>query len=262
MFNIEVRFLGGLSSSQQQVFQEASERWSQIITGDLPSVLVDGEVIDDVLIEARGDFIDGEGGVLGRAGPTQLRSGSLLPAKGVMEFDSDDLVRQEQEGSLISTIIHEMGHVLGLGTIWSSKGFLVGCSGTINSPNPIYTGVNAQREFATLINEQTPQPVPVANQGGPGTRCGHWRENVFGNELMTGFLDTGLNPVSRLTIAALEDLGYEVNYDAADAFQLPTSLQLAMMGINADFPHSRQCSMCGATRRGVQPIILPESSYV
>ena len=36
------------------------------------------------------------------------------------------------------------------------------------------------------------------------------------NELMTGFLGTGRNPLSRMTVAALQDLGYEVNYDAAE----------------------------------------------
>lgn len=262
MFNIEVRFLGGLTTSQQRIFEQAAERWSQIITGDLPSVRVDGEIVDDILIEAQGVFIDGPGGVLGQAGPTQLRPGSLLPAKGFMEFDTADIIRQEQDGSLINTIVHEIGHVLGIGTVWSLKNFLVGCSSDINFPDPVYLGEKAQEEFATLIGEATPQPVPVANRGGPGTRCGHWREGVFGNELMTGFLDTGSNPLSRLTIATLEDLGYEVNYDAADTYQIPTALQLAIMGINADFPHARQCSMCGATRRGTQPIILPESCYV
>lgn len=262
MFNIEVKFLGGLTSSQQLIFQQAAERWSQVITGDLPSIDVDGEVVDDVLIEAQGTFIDGPEGVLGQAGPTQLRPGSFLPAKGIMEFDTGDLIRQEQDGSLIDTIIHEMGHVLGIGTIWSMKDFLVGCSGNTNSPNPVYLGENAQREFSRLIDEQNPQPVPVANRGGPGTRCGHWREDVFGNELMTGFLNAGVNPLSRLTIASLEDLGYEVDYEAADDYQLPTSLQLAMMGINASLPHSRQCSMCGLSRRGIQPIILPKSSYL
>ena len=34
--------------------------------------------------------------------------------------------------------------------------------------------------------------------------------SVFGNELMTGFLNAGRNPLSRLTIAALQDMGYEV----------------------------------------------------
>lgn len=263
MFNLEVRFLGGLTLSQQSIFQQAAERWSEIIIGDLPSISVDGEIVDDVLIEAQGVFIDGPGMVLGRAGPTSLRPGSLLPAKGIMEFDTADLIRQEQEGSLINTIIHEMGHVLGIGTIWSNKGFLVGCSSTVNFPNPVYTGENAQREFASLIDDITPQPVPVANRGGPGTRCGHWREDIFGNELMTGFLNPGTNPISRLTIAALEDLGYEVNYEAADAYLLPTSLELAIMGINSDIPHSRQCSMCGGgTRRDLQPVVLPESSYV
>ena len=159
-------------------------------------------------------------------------------------------------------IENEIGHVLGIGTICSLKNFLRGCSSGMNFPNPVYLGENAQREFATLIEEGTSRPVPVANRGGQGTRCGHWREDVFGNELMTGFLDTGSNPLSRPTIGALEDLGYEVNYEAADVYQIPTSLQLAIMGINADFPHSRECSMCGATRRGNQPIILPDSCYV
>ena len=31
MFNIEVRFLGGLTSSQQLIFQRAAERWLQIL---------------------------------------------------------------------------------------------------------------------------------------------------------------------------------------------------------------------------------------
>lgn len=35
MFNIEVRFLGGLTSSQQSIFKQAAERWSEIIVGEL-----------------------------------------------------------------------------------------------------------------------------------------------------------------------------------------------------------------------------------
>ncbi len=50
---------------------------------------------------------------------------------------------------------------------------------------------------------------------------------------MTGFLNAGDNPLSRMTIAALEDMGYEVNYDAADAFGLPSALRLAELGVVA-----------------------------
>ena len=51
---------------------------------------------------------------------------------------------------------------------------------------------------------------------------------------MTGFLNTGVNPLCRVTIGALEDVGYEVDYDAADPYTLPTPLELAMMGIGVE----------------------------
>ena len=53
---------------------------------------------------------------------------------------------------------------------------------------------------------------------GTGTVNSHWREVVFNNELMTGYINTGINPFSVLSIAAQEDLGYTVNYAAADAY--------------------------------------------
>ena len=46
----------------------------------------------------------------------------------------------------------------------------------------------------------------------------HWSEECLGNELMTGVLDFGQNPLSRITIASLEDFGYEVDYDGAEPF--------------------------------------------
>ena len=47
---------------------------------------------------------------------------------------------------------------------------------------------------------------------------GHWRETVFGNELMTGFIGAGSNPLSVLSVAAQEDIGYTVNYAGADPY--------------------------------------------
>ena len=72
-FTIEVRFLGGLTEAEKDAFKAAADRWAKAIVGDLPSVVVDGEVVDDVLILAQGTPIDGGGGILGQAGPTHLR---------------------------------------------------------------------------------------------------------------------------------------------------------------------------------------------
>ena len=63
-FTIEVRFLGGLNEAQQGAFTAAADRWTRIIVGDLPDVLVDGEVIDDLVILAQGVAIDGPGDIL------------------------------------------------------------------------------------------------------------------------------------------------------------------------------------------------------
>jgi len=48
---------------------------------------------------------------------------------------------------------------------------------------------------------------------------------VFGNELMTGFLSAGGNPLSVVTTASMGDLGYLVNYGASDAYVLSLALR-------------------------------------
>ena len=249
-FKIEVNFKGGLTNSQKAIFQVAADRWSEIIVGNLPSINTDIGVVDDVVIDAEGIAIDGSGGILGRAGPTRVRPGSLLPARGIMEFDSADLQRMEDDGELIDVIIHEMGHVLGIGTLWSNLGLIRG-SGT---NNPEFNGANAMQEYATLKNFSNPDFVPIANTGGAGTREGHWRESVFDSELMTGFDDPGRNALSRLTVASLQDLGYQVDYNKADPFILPFAL-LSMATIAAKKEHQCMVSIPDFE-------ILPEESLV
>jgi leishmanolysin len=230
-FKIEVRFLGGLTAGQKSAFKKAADRWSKVIVGDLPSVIVSGEVIDDVLIEARGVAIDGPHGILGQAGPTNLRPASagaaaFLPAKGIMSFDTADLADMEADGTLLDVITHEMGHVLGIGTIWEEKNLIVG----VGTANPRFTGANARKAYGQLKG-QGPTPVPVENTGGRGTRDGHWRESVFKNELMSGFISAPGNPLSKVTVASLKDMGYRVNMSAAEAYSLPNLQSLAERGL-------------------------------
>jgi hypothetical protein len=237
-YKIEVRFLGGLSPSQKNAFKKAADRWSKVIIGDLPSVMVGGEVIDDLLIEAQGVAIDGPGKILGQAGPTNLRpatagASALLPVKGIMSFDAADLAKMEAEGTLLDVITHEMGHVVGVGTIWKLKGLLQGAL----TANPRFTGTNAKREFGKLRGTG-PALVPVENTGGAGTRDSHWRESLFKNELMSGFISEANNPLSRLTVASLQDLGYKVDLTAAEKYSLPNLQAIAEKGLlMAAAPH-------------------------
>jgi hypothetical protein len=214
-FQITLR-LTGMSASQQAIFQQAANRWAQIITGDLPNATYNGIAVDDVLIDASAVAIDGRGGILGQAGPDRLRSGSFLPYHGTMQFDTADMAALETSGGLYYTILHEMGHVLGVGTIWSQKGLLTGAGTT----NPRFTGAQATAQYNAIFGTNV-TGVPVENTGGGGTRDAHWREATFGNELMTGWLNGGVNPLSRVTAASMADLGYTVNISAADNYPPP-----------------------------------------
>jgi len=253
-YKIEVRFLGGLTTKQKNAFKKAADRWSRVIVGDLPSVLVGGEVIDDLLIEAQGVAIDGVGRILGQAGPTNLRpatagASALLPAKGIMSFDTADLASMEADGTLVDVITHEMGHVIGIGTIWEDKGLLAGAG----TNNPRFTGKNAKRAYGKLRGSG-PTAVPVENTGGAGTRDGHWRESVFKNELMSGFISESGNPLSRLTVASLKDLGYRVKLSAAEPYSLPNLQIIAERGLMLTVaPHAHALPV-------LAPKVLPPDS--
>lgn len=226
-YAISVSFRGGLSASQQATFRAAAARWERVIRSPLPAVKVGGVVTRGCLIDAQGSTIDGPSGILGMAGPTRLRPGipamgkaAYLPCAGIMSFDAADLAKMEQDGSLLDVITHEMGHVIGIGTVWARKGVLAGAG----SSNPRFTGGACRHAFhdlGGLGNE-----VPVEDQGGGGTRDSHWRERFFRTELMTGWVSPAgtKSPLSALTIASLEDLGYEVDMAAAEPYSLKPSL--------------------------------------
>lgn len=232
-YKIEVRFVGGLNTAQKNAFKTAAKRWTKVIVGDVPSVMVSGEVIDDLLIMAQGVDIDGPGKILGQAGPTHLRPASagenaFLPAKGLMSFDTADLAQMQADGTLVDVITHEMGHVIGIGTIWTNKRVLTGA----DTNDPRFIGAAAKKEYGVLTGGAA-APVPVENTGGAGTRNGHWRETVFVNELMSGFIAEADNPLSRLTVASLQDLGYVVDLAASEPYALPNLRAMAEAGVLA-----------------------------
>ena len=225
-YEITLRIDPGMRQEFRDAFESAADRWAEAIVAGVPDQFLDlaainlfgfppfSGVVDDVLIDARDVAIDGPGKVLGRAGGFAIREGNWQPYYGIMEFDTADLEQLLASGRLGDVILHEMGHVLGLGANWLLTGSITGFP-----TDPHYTGragVAAHQELGGA------RYVPVENEGGLGTVFAHWREATFNNELMTGYLDQGSNPMSRLTIAALSDQGYGVDLGAADAYALPS----------------------------------------
>lgn len=240
-YNIELRFGSSVSDAYKTVFNNAAKHWTQIITTKLSAPFagtfdpadcgVSGfqspsTLSKDITIYAVVEPIDGVGKILGSAGPCNARDGSLLPDLGTMRFDTADVDALANAGQLQETITHEMGHVLGIGTVWKQKGLLTGTGSAGKcGDTPEFIGSNAVNEWHILGGTGN---VPVegafdkdGNAISPGTCEGHWRESVLTNELMTGFLNDGVkNPLSKMTIASLKDMGYTVNFNVAEAFTL------------------------------------------
>ena len=105
---------------------------------------------------------------------------------------------------MVGLILHEMGHIIGIGTLWDNNNLL----DTNNDYRVDTRATNVWRNDWGCVG--TP---PIEKDPGPF----HWDEECLLDELMTGSR-TGALPFSRLTIATVEDIGYSVNYDAADAF--------------------------------------------
>lgn len=203
-FNIEVIFVGTVEQIYKNAFITAADYLSTIIIGDLP----DAGAIDDIRITAELKPDDGPGGTLGAAGPTILRPVSALPFEGEMEFDTADVASMQAEGTFVDTVLHEMIHALGFGTIWETLNLLQGTTDLrFTGPNAI-AAYNAEFTAIAGADANSTTGVPVETDGGEGTAGGHWDEETFLTEMMTGFSDPG-SYMSAMTVAALEDIGYD-----------------------------------------------------
>ncbi|HEV8198370.1 MAG TPA: leishmanolysin-related zinc metalloendopeptidase [Gemmatimonadales bacterium] len=240
--------------AQQAAFDQAAARWKQIIlsgsapypVNEAPSSCVPAmnETVDGLVIFVSLVPIDSVGNILGSSGPCIVRDDhGFQPAVGQMELDVADLDAIQAQGQLNDVILHEMGHVLGFGTMWdfdpSEFGVPIIPIGPDNPPNtlligrgtanPVFKGASARAAFFAAIagaGTFTGIPVPVENQFGPGTRDSHWRESILRTELMTGFISPPgtPNPLSAITIASFRDLGYVVNDAVGDPFTFLASL--------------------------------------
>lgn len=201
-FNIKVTFSGSWTQAYVDVFQAAANTLSSLIIGDLPNVSVRSRgsttVIDDIQINAELGAIDGLYGILGQAGPTAIRTTSSLPATATMKFDIADVDAMGLE-AFADVVLHEMAHSLGFGSIWDNLGLV---------SNGTFIGKNAVAEYKALGG--TGSGIPVEQDGGPGTAGAHWDEEIFKNELMTGYINEGDNPFSAMSAAAFADMGYQI----------------------------------------------------
>lgn len=244
-FGICARFIGdGGTPHQREAVTKAVARWQQVIVGHVQTArlyapaneCVEGipainEDVEDLLLFVQLSPIDGAAGILGQAAPCYVHRPSALTLMGFLQLDVADLDVLDAKGTLENVVLHEIGHILGIGTLWGQisenvdKKLLSGRGGD----DPFFMGAVGRAQFAVLNPMYGGVAVPVENcvgipGCGIGTRDAHWRKSIFHTELMQGYAAPNM-PMSRVTIGSLADLGYTVNLDAADPFSFLSALR-------------------------------------
>jgi hypothetical protein len=112
---------------------------------------------------------------------------------GRVEFNTKYL-GEFTEAETAATIIHEIGHTLGIGwEIWDT----------------LYDRGTGRFYPDAIARLTMLEPMVVELEGGPGTAFAHWDEERFDKELMTGYKDNGEH-VLPVTIDIMEILGHTV----------------------------------------------------
>lgn len=164
-------------------------------------------------------------------------SGRITLSSSYYQSMKTDL-RDDGNSTFYFVLLHEIGHILGIGPLF----------GYSNSPRVsynedgktkyYYTGSNGLREYRNYFKNQSLVGIPIEDDGEAGTVNVHPEEGRNGSisydtreihgefhsglneELMTGWTEGGsmVMPISRITIGMLHDIGYDVNYLAADQY--------------------------------------------
>jgi hypothetical protein len=254
-FDIELRYVGDEpTAAQKSIIRRAADKWEDVIARGLPDRFIDsssvtcddgdpslfGAHVDDLVVYVKLGQMGGIGGTLAQAGPCWTRLPSHLPYLGIVILDTADLHVLHSAGVLQRIVIHEIGHALGFGTTWEQMAGPDGqpllrqpslaSDGTpAEGRDTFFSGAEARAAFddAGGRSYRGGMKVPVENDTvnyGGGALDAHWRESVFREELMTStqVLQSGSSePLSRITVAALADMGYVVDYGTAEAYSLP-----------------------------------------
>ena len=258
-FNIEwVDANGNLPMEVAAAIDSAVDRWGQILA-DVRDVRIPPQLaphlgcygvrapkhylgIDDLVIWVLTQSEDGPGGTLAAAAPCTFRdetdgttrsTGLHQPLIGFFYLDLDDIPRLIERDLLVTTITHEIGHILGIGFGASSPGSWVRQGECDSDPGRCYNpslrapyvpGPGAIAAFDSLGGVSTEgralyflKKVPTEPGRRSGSSGSHWSEEVLANELMTPIIDDTSNPLSKITARILEDMGLALRPNWQDA---------------------------------------------
>lgn len=238
-FRIDLNFadsLVGLNSAARDAISQAARFWEGVILG--AGSIVGSNVLSIAIAGQSFMAQDGtaDSGTLALSGPSLTldaadnivitRGTSTLNSRRFAEFNSNPLYLRD-------IMIHELAHVFGFGTLWEPLEFsftdgskLLAGKTLINRTNATYRADSyAGWAYGDLVGTFTGTAVPIEPQ-----IFFHWDETRFDTELMTPFAEAPGTPMplSSLTLGALRDLGWSVNFGAVQPYTLPAVRSAAL----------------------------------
>ena len=210
-----VFFAEGATERNAAALDQAEAFWERIVTGYQDGADIGGPLEIDVFVVDE----DGPGGTLATGGwddAVVTEAGFILPVLGSIRFDSADLPMPNtpDEQLAFETLLHEVGHALGFGTLWDANGLRDGDA---------YIGTAGVEAYVAEFGLRSADGIPLATGEGEGEGgddadgdYGHWDEDWPGGpaEMMTPFQE-GTASLSATTIASFRDLGYTTVEPAA-----------------------------------------------
>lgn len=237
-FSIQVNFgegTSGLSSTARNAILEATK----FVEGVISHSTFKGthNLSIDLLGRDLGQLEQGEE-ILGQASAYERATdgtGLTMPVSGNMDFNTNYFPSFNQTpGMVFDLTVHEILHVLGFSLVdWERDGRDLLEGSVVSYKYDSY----ASRAYGELNGSKLPISPPFNTNTGSKPNYDHWglENSRFRGEMMTGaglsgkllfYEDTGEvvrypdKFLSQVTIAALRDLGWNVNYGAASPYPL------------------------------------------
>lgn len=224
-----------IRSVKRLYFEDAGKRWAYAVQGwpartdGAPLQLPGDRPFTSVEIQVNFEYFQphvkdavARVAAIQRLKPSQAQPWNF-PYLASLNIDLDDLDRLLQDRArFLGTILHEIGHVLGIGTLWQDDVPQPPVLAKDPQGNDVYVGKYACKAYAGL-RKLAPGAAPaialdVEKVG--TTKAFHWSEDDLRYEIMSTDLDHSVvgagNAISAISVGALKDLGYLVNMDAAE----------------------------------------------
>ena len=247
------------SNDYYQPIKDAIEKWDSLV--GIPTIYATNSNYIYTALDVNINFSELGQNILGGAYITHVTSpgdtnkyGNTFAKAGVFNLNTLYLTSMKNSiynngySQLYYTALHEIGHVLGIGPLWSSPHIIQSIPRTSYEEDGqtkyYYTGENAVVQYKSYFPNSISERwigIPLEDDGGQGTQNTHPEEgSVIGengsislatrtinnviyyglnHELMTGWSESAVEmPLSRVTLGFLQDIGYNVNYALADDY--------------------------------------------